>query len=92
MSENTSSVDLGIDILVLASDTKTLNENVYFIPKEKSNALSAAKVQVWKGKYCIDNDILRFDFLNAYYPYIVTYDGCSYIRYSDGDTTDVYAN
>lgn len=92
MSENTSSVDLGIDILVLASDIKTLNENVYFIPKEQNDYLNASKVQVWKGKYCIDNDILRFDFLNAYDPYIVTYDGCSYIRCGGEDTTDVYGN
>lgn len=92
MSENTSSVNLKVDILILASDNSTLNENVYFIPQEQNDYLNASKVQVWKGKYCIYNDILRFDFLNAYDPYIVTYDGCSYIRYSDVDTTDVYGN
>ena len=92
MFKGATSINLEVDILILASDMGILNENVYFIPKEQNDYLNASKVQVWKGKYCIDNDILRFDFLNAYDPYIVTYDECSYIRYGDGDTTDVYGN
>ena len=90
MFKGATSVNLKVDILILASDNDTLNENVYFIPKEWNDYLNAAKVQVWKGKYCIDNDILRFDFLNAYRSYIVTYDGCSYIRSYEDDTSNIY--
>lgn len=93
MSQNTSSVNTKIDILMLAVANNLLNENVFFIRNCEDNTdyLDAAKVQAWKGKYCIDNDVHRFDFINAYFPYITTNDGASYVRY-DGDTTDNEGN
>jgi hypothetical protein len=33
MFKGATSVNLKVDILILASDNSTLNENVYFIPK-----------------------------------------------------------
>jgi hypothetical protein len=76
-----SSVNIKIDILILATSSNTLNENVYFVKHEKDDLyLLGANVQAWKGKYCIDNDTDRFDFLNAGYPYIVDSNNNSYVR------------
>ena len=84
-----SSVNIKVDILIFATSSNTLNENVYFVKHDEDALyLIGANVQAWKGKYCIDNDTDRFDFLNAHLPYIVDSNNNSYVRELDKDITE----
>jgi hypothetical protein len=80
---------------MLALSSTTLSENVYFLKNtnDTTDYLNASNVSVWKGKYCIDNDVKRFDFINGFETYIETYDGAAYVRYSDWDieSSNLYA-
>lgn len=93
--KDATSVSINVDILMLALSSTTLSENVYFLKNtnDTTDYLNASNVSVWKGKYCIDNDVKRFDFINGFETYIETYDGAAYVRYSDWDieSSNLYA-
>lgn len=92
LSEGVSSVDIKVDILILATSSNSLNENVYFVKKQEDDLyLIGSNVQAWKGKYCIENNTDRFDFLNSHLPYIVDSNNNSYVRDQDKDLEDLYA-
>jgi len=94
MQENVSSCDSGIDIIILASAVDTLNENVYFTHSDSSdNSYLKQGIEVninaWRGKYCIDNDIYRFSFVNNYDTFLVVNIGnelMHYARFYEEDT------
>lgn len=87
MQEGVSSCDSGIDIIILASAVDTLNENVYFTHSDSSdNSYLKQGIEVninaWKGKYCIDNDIYRFSFVNNYDTFLIVNIGNELIHYA----------
>lgn len=48
------------DILVVADDERTLNENARAIAHEGDTYFERCNLSAWKLKYCLDNDIIRF--------------------------------
>jgi hypothetical protein len=64
LHENAYSDNEQINILMLAISETTLNENVYFVAKPNTQ-YSNRNVSVWKGKYCLDNNEAKFNWLNT---------------------------
>lgn len=95
LQENASSHDSGIDIIILASDANTLNENVYFTHSDTSaNSYLKQNIDVninaWRGKYCIDNNNHRFSFVNSCDTFLIANienNFIHYIRSQENDTT-----
>jgi hypothetical protein len=49
------------DIILVADDEYTLNENVRFTNHSGDTYFNISKLRCWEGKYCLDNDTTRFD-------------------------------
>lgn len=57
---NTSVADNVFDIIVVADDERTLNENARAIPREGTTYFNDCNLAVWQIKYCLNNDTDRF--------------------------------
>ena len=78
------------DIIVVADDNKTLNENARAICHEGDEYFKNCNLESWKLKYCIDNDINRFTWAqNQSDSYIANIGGVEFAGelLSDNDTT-----
>ena len=65
-----SSAGHGFDILVIADDSKTLNENARAVARSGDTYYSdsgdfPSDLSAWELKYCIDNDLSRFSWADA---------------------------
>lgn len=58
--ENTQSAGHQFDVIVVADDNHTLNENARACLHAGDTYFSGAKLGSWELKYCIDNDATRF--------------------------------
>lgn len=85
LSSKASCVNTRVDIFMLALDAQTLDENVLFLQNSTDTYLIDSNVKAWRGKYCVTNDVTRFDFINAFKTYIVLNSGVAYVRYEDAD-------
>ena len=56
----TRSAGHAFDIIVIADDAKTLNENARAILHNGDTYFNGCKVNAWELKYCLDNDANRF--------------------------------
>jgi hypothetical protein len=59
-----------IDIIALAVSEDTLSEDVTFAQNENDTYYKNRNVLAWKGKYCLENDVTRFGWLNTSMYYI----------------------
>lgn len=57
---DTMAADHPFDILVLATDNHTLNENARAMHHEGDLYFSQSNLAAWELKYCLDNDTTRF--------------------------------
>ena len=58
---NARAINKGLfDILIVADDESTLNENVRFTYHDGDEYFSGCNLESWEGKYCIYNDTTRF--------------------------------
>ena len=58
---NARAINTGhFDIILVADDESTLNENVRFIQHSGDTYFSNCKLESWEGKYSIDNDTNKF--------------------------------
>ena len=48
------------DIILVADDESTLNENVRFTHNEDDGYFAGCNLSAWEGKYCLDNDTNKF--------------------------------
>ena len=53
------------DIIVLATDTNTLQEEAFAAPHEGDTYFKNCKLSAWKVWYCLDNDVARFQWADA---------------------------
>ena len=65
-----SSAGHGFDILVIADDSKTLNENARAVARSGDTYYSdsgdfPSDLSAWELKYCIDNDLSRFSWADT---------------------------
>ena len=58
--EDTKSAGHAFDILVVADDEGTLNENAHAILHEGDTYFAECSLNAWRLKYCFDNDAERF--------------------------------
>ena len=68
---NTQSAGHQFDIIVVADDVNKLNENARACLHEGDTYFANSKLEAWKLKYCLDNDVNRFawaqkEYLEAY--------------------------
>ena len=80
------------DIIVTADSKNTLNENARAIQHKGDTYFEKCNLAAWKLKYCLDNDINRFDYAQIggeLYEFISTTLGIkSYIKFiTDSDNT-----
>lgn len=59
-TENTSSAEHQFDIIVIADNANTLNENARACLHDGDAYFSKEEVSAWQLKYCLDNDTNRF--------------------------------
>jgi outer membrane lipoprotein-sorting protein len=57
---NTQSAGHQFDIIVTADAVNKLNENARAVRHEGDNYFANSKLEAWKLKYCLDNDVSRF--------------------------------
>ena len=58
---NAQAINTGhFDIILVADDETTLNENVRFIYHEGDDYFTGSNLSAWEGKYCLDNDTDKF--------------------------------
>lgn len=58
---NTQSANHTFDVIVVADDESHLNENARAVKHAGDTYFANSKLEAWKIKYCIDNDIQRFN-------------------------------
>ena len=61
----TRSAGHAFDIIVVADDASTLNENARAIPHKGDTYFKDCKLNAWELKYCLDNDTTRFAWADA---------------------------
>lgn len=91
LSEDCEHTYTHFDIIAFAIDDQTLNENVIFTHNASDTYFDGCDLDTWQGKYCIYNDVTRFDFINAYMPMLLSDNGTTYIRDAKSDTGTSYA-
>lgn len=60
----THSANHPFDVIVLALSNSVLSEQALATQRENDNYFACQKLEAWKIKYCLNNDILRFDWAN----------------------------
>lgn len=71
----------GFDILILATDTNSLCENVYFLPRKNDTYFKNRNLNAWKGKYCLKNDTTRFGCLKTTDSKFIVVNNKYYVKY-----------
>lgn len=87
LSRRATALKTKFDIFALALSEGTLDENVLFLQNASDTYLIDCNVKAWRGKYCVKNDVTRFNFVNAYKTFIILSDGTPYVRYESADAT-----
>jgi len=59
-TSNTSSANHSFDVIVVADDESTLNENARAIKHEGDTYFADSDLRSWRLEYCVDNDTSRF--------------------------------
>ena len=62
---DTRSAGHAFDIIVVADDVSTLNENARAVLHEGDTYFADCKLNAWELKYCLDNDTTRFAWADA---------------------------
>lgn len=60
-ANNVQSAGHQFDVIVRADDKSRINENAFAAPHEGEDYFAGCMLEAWQLKYCIDNDIQRFD-------------------------------
>lgn len=62
---NVGTAGNNFDIIVEALTSGSLNENVSACPRENDTYFRESRVSAWEIKYCLENDIYRFDWADT---------------------------
>lgn len=88
LSSRATCIGTRFDIIAMALTANTLSENVWFLQNDADTYLIDSNLKSWRGKYCVKNDVTRFNFLNAYKTMMVLNSETAYVRYEAADFQD----